>query len=98
MTAEQRRALENSIPTTLVVRDAVTFPRERLGEPLDISGEKFDAWLDGVKREAAREALDGLAEKERELHSRDPEAYKECLHASQSAIGYRDTHYPEETP
>lgn len=58
MSNSQRRALENTIPTTEVVKDAVTYPRERLGEPLDISPERFEAWLAQVRRDAAREALD----------------------------------------
>ena len=57
MTTEQRRALGGAIPTTEVIRDAVTFPRDRLGEPLDISPERFEAWLARVRRDAAREAL-----------------------------------------
>ena len=64
MTTEQRRALANATPTTDVIRDAVTFPRDRLGEPLDISPERFEAWLARVRRDAAREALDGLAKAE----------------------------------
>lgn len=54
MTTEQRRALADTTPTTEVIRDAVTYPRDRLGEPLDIDGARFDAWLAQVKREAAR--------------------------------------------
>ena len=50
---EQRRALASTVPTTDVIRDAVTFPRDRLGEPLDISGDRFDAWLARVRRDAA---------------------------------------------
>ena len=52
MTTEQRRALANATPTTDVIRDAVTFPRDRLGEPLDISPERFEAWLARVRRDA----------------------------------------------
>ena len=32
-------------PTTDVVRDAVTFPRRRLGEPRDMTEAAFDRWL-----------------------------------------------------
>lgn len=39
-------------PTTLVVRHAVTFPRERLGEPRPIKPEAFDRWLDQVRADA----------------------------------------------
>lgn len=52
MTNSQREALERHIPTTEVIRDAVTFPRLRFGEPLDISAERFDKWLECVKAEA----------------------------------------------
>src|SRR5699024_2890068 len=62
MSTEQPRALAATIPTTEVIKDAVTFPRDRLGEPLGISDERFEAWLRSVRRDAAREALDGLAE------------------------------------
>ena len=39
-------------PTTEVIRDAVSFPRERLGEPRPIKPEAFDRWLEQVKAEA----------------------------------------------
>ena len=32
-------------PNTDVIRQAVTFERNRLGEPRTISAEKFDRWL-----------------------------------------------------
>ena len=57
MTTEQRRALANTTPTTDAIRDAVTFPRDGLGEPLDISPERFEAWLARVRRDAAANAL-----------------------------------------
>lgn len=85
MSTEQSRALAATIPTTEVVKDAVTFPRDRLGEPLDISPERFEAWLRRVRRDAAREALDGLVEK-----------YGSPVDRTRIA-DYRDTHYPEET-
>ena len=56
MSTEQRRALAATIPTTEVIKDAVTFPRDRLGEPLSISDERFEAWLRSVRRDAADEA------------------------------------------
>ena len=100
MTTEQRRALGGTIPTTEVIRDAVTFPRDRLGEPLDISPERFAAWLARVRRDAERAALDGLAEQERANYSRDTRIYTECLHAAVATEMYRDYHHPipEETP
>lgn len=45
-------------PTTEVVKDAATFPRERLGEPRPIKPEAFDRWLEQVKDEARAEAWD----------------------------------------
>lgn len=103
MTTEQCRALAKTIPTTEVIRDAVTFPRDRLGEPLDISGERFDAWLAQVKRDAARAVLDGLIAEEEEsflrLHTKGAVMSAEaCSHARFSAEAYKHTHYPEETP
>ena len=86
MTTEQRRALADTIPTTEVIKDAVTYPRDRLGEPLDISPERFEAWLARIKRDAAREALDGLAEQFNN--------WAEAT-AEESARIYRDTYYPE---
>lgn len=62
MTTEQRRALGGAIPTTEVIKDAVTFPRDRLGEPLDISPERFEAWLARVRRDAAKAAWDEAIE------------------------------------
>lgn len=61
MSNEQREALAKRVPTTEVIRDAVTFPRDRLGEPLDISAERFDKWLNSVKAQAVREAGDWIA-------------------------------------
>lgn len=57
MSNAQREALERHIPTTEVIRDAVTFPRNRLGEPLDISAERFDKWLASVKADAWDEGV-----------------------------------------
>ena len=42
-------------PITEVIRDAVSFPRERLGEPRPIKPEAFDRWLEQVKAEAWEE-------------------------------------------
>ena len=42
-------------PTTEVIRHAVSFPRERLGEPRPIKPEAFDRWLEQVKAEAWEE-------------------------------------------
>ena len=43
-------------PITEVIRDALAFPRERLGEPRPIKPEAFDRWLARTLREAKAEA------------------------------------------
>ena len=47
--------MSNYTPPTEVIRHAVTFPRERLGEPRPIKVEAFDRWLEQVKSEAREE-------------------------------------------
>lgn len=66
---------------------------------------EFDRFLAGVKRDAAREALEGYAAAEEDrflsLHVKDaPIAAAQCTHAAITARDYRYTHYPitEETP
>jgi len=44
--------MSDYIPTTEVIKDACTFPRERLGEPRNMKPEDFDRWLEQVKEEA----------------------------------------------
>lgn len=46
------------VPTTDVVRDAVTFPGRRLGEPRDMTEAAFDRWLAAHDREVAEKAWD----------------------------------------
>ena len=46
---------------------------------------EFDRFIAKVKRDAAREALDGLAVTYRDV-------------STLGILQYRDTHYPEETP
>ena len=48
-------------PITEVIRDAVAFPRERLGEPRPIKPEAFDRWLEQVKAEAWAEGHEAAA-------------------------------------
>lgn len=102
MTTEQRRALANTTPTTEVIRDAVTYPRDRLGEPLDIDGARFDVWLEQVKRDAARSALDGLLDTWGISQTLDSDYEKGYSSGQRDGFGriitYRDAHYPEETP
>lgn len=101
MTTEQRRALAKTIPTNEVIRDAVTFPRDRLGEPLDISPERFDAWLAQVRRDAAREALDGLADGLTEAAADPtnlPETTRYLARVAQMVREHKGENYPEEAP
>ena len=44
-------------PTTEVIRHALAFPRERLGEPRPIKPEAFDRWLKQVRADAKADAL-----------------------------------------
>ncbi|MGP9682045.1 hypothetical protein [Brachybacterium sp. AOP3-A1-3] len=74
--------------------------RLSLPEP---SAAEFDRFIEAVKRDAAREALDGLIAEEEEsflrLHTKGAVMSAEaCSHARFSAEAYRDTHYPKETP
>lgn len=52
-----QRMSDDYTPTTEVIRHALAFPRERLGEPRPIKAEAFDRWLEQVKQEARDEAL-----------------------------------------
>ena len=51
------------VPTVEIVRDAVSFPRERLGEPRPISREAFERFIAHVKTDALREAKADLDER-----------------------------------
>lgn len=55
MESEQRKAQRGRVPTDAVVKQAATFPRDRLGEPMDITPENYDAWLAGVRARARKE-------------------------------------------
>ena len=49
-------------PPTEVIRQAVTFERNRLGEPRTISVEKFERWLTKNDAEVAAKALEEAAD------------------------------------
>ena len=68
------------VPTEGQVR---AWCREGVGDYPDVMDEWLDRFLARVKRDAAREALGGLAE--------------QCEHDAYIRA-YRDAHYPEETP
>ena len=42
---ERDTSMSDYTPTTYVIRHAVGYPRQRLGEPREISGDEFDRWL-----------------------------------------------------
>lgn len=98
MNTEQRRALEGTIPTTEVIKDAVTYPRERLGEPLDISPERFEAWLAQVRRDAARDALDGLIAHVEKFHAAAQTKFSEDTRdiVAGWTEGFIISYYPED--
>lgn len=76
-------------PTMEVVRDALTFPRERLGEPRPISSEAFDRFIAKVKADALREwadAQDALIEK---FPDRSNEAGRAVSHLWTKAVRTR---------
>ena len=69
--------------------------------PPDYAGAQFDRFLARVRRDAAREALDGLIAWHRE-NAQDAETPAPIRRGiavmADEAQRYRDTHYPEETP
>ena len=77
--------------------------REGTGDYPDVMDEWLDRFLARVRRDAAREALDGLINECRTEHEEAATNNRVGgmvleLHAQQVAMNYRDTHYPEETP
>lgn len=89
------------VPSDQAVRASYRLYMERSG--IEDADADFDRFLARVRRDAAREALDGYAAAEEDsflnLHAKDsPHAAAQCAHAAVTAREYRDTHYPEETP
>ena len=73
-------------PTTEVIRHAVSFPRERLGEPRPIKPEAFDRWLEQVKARARADALASAGLLARPLPTREQIA--DVIHAG-NLFGHR---------
>ena len=74
--------------------------REGTGDYPDVMDEWITRFLARVRRDAAREALDGLAEwadlRVREaITDRGADDWRRTRFA---VVAHRDTHYPEETP
>lgn len=86
--------------TTEVVRDAVTYPRKRLGEPRDMTAEQFDRWLAEVVREASekvgseRDAAWSTIAKVRELHYEYDHECAECSFEPMPEVDFRGVSVP----
>lgn len=63
---------------------------------------EFDRWLAAhdaqIKRDAARAALDGLADDQEQFAREIPAFGGQAHRLAGAARSYRDRHYPEETP
>ena len=66
-------------------------------EEKDYLPRAWDEWIARVKRDAAREALDGLAEHIDQIASHFV-GFSVGSQKAQDVRGYRETHYPEEAP
>ena len=66
-------------------------------EEKDYLPRAWDEWIARVKRDAAREALDGLAEHIDQIASHFV-GFSVGSQKAQDVRDYRETHYPEETP
>ena len=69
-------------------------------EEKDYLPRAWDEWIARVRRDAAREALDGLAREAMEAFKAPSSApYPRSWAEMSGAVEwYRDAHYPEETP
>ena len=72
--------------------------REGVGDYPDVMDEWLDRFLARVRRDAAREALDGLAAEAREGIANRETTWGHGQAIASAADTYLDTHYPEETP
>lgn len=70
----------NWTPSYEVVKDAVTYPRDRLGEPLDMTKEQFDRFLNHERAEAIRHVATGFIDWDI-LYGHEPETddYREAM-------------------
>lgn len=85
-------------PTIQSVRDGyVWLSAEDNPVACELAGEDFDRFLASVRRDAAREALDGLAAEAREGIVNRETVWGHGQSIASAAETYRDAHYPEET-
>ena len=98
---------EQYVPSDEDVRWQYVVKRMHDGATRTHAEQEYTRWLAArdahVRRDAAREALDGLINECRTEHEEAATNNRVGgmaleLHAQQVAMNYRDTHYPEETP
>lgn len=81
MSEEQKTGRgETWTPTYEVLLDALTYPRDRLGEPLDMTKEQFDRFLNHERAEAIRGVATGFIDWDI-LYGHEPESeqYRENM-------------------
>ena len=73
---------------------------EASADGINVASAEFDRFLARVRRDAAREALDGAEEYALRRHEMSGYALRAdgWRFASDAVRDYRDTHYPEESP
>ena len=91
---------EQYVPSEKAVRRAYTYYYDPATIRRSDTEQEFDRFLARVRRDAARDALDGLAREsmgafKSPLAPPDPRSWAEMAGAVE---WYRDAHYPEETP
>lgn len=81
MSEAQRKARgENWTPSYEVILDALTYPRDRLGEPLNMTKEQFDRFLNHERAEAIRDVSTGFIDWDILYgHSPETEDYREAM-------------------
>lgn len=91
---------EREVRADFVLACTRNFDSYMMGRPLaseqERYGAQFDAWLARVRRDAAREALCGLAEHIDRIASQTL-GVRVVSQKAQDVRNYRDEHYPEET-
>lgn len=78
--AQKNARGEGWTPTYEVVLDALTYPRDRLGEPLDMTKEQFDRFLNHERAQAIRDVATGFIDWDI-LYGHEPETdqYREDM-------------------
>ena len=71
---------------------------EASADDINVASAEFDRFLARVRRDAAREALDGLAVAMMGTPGIGPGTKTHRARMRVDVVTYRDAHYPEETP